>query len=218
MVVLWREDFEGVALGPNTDETLAESIAWSAGAPEGGVNDRSMMPAGGVTEWRGWAIADKDWWVRASGDQSRGQFARASGNVAVADPDEWHDAERPDGGAFDASLISAQVSLSGIAAGSGVLSFDSTWDPYDEMRATITVRYDGGEPMTIMEWTSRQGEESFHPKNANERVAVRIQNPEGAEQATFTFRLDRGDNDWFWAIDNLQLSGEVEGVTTGHER
>ncbi|UYV14065.1 MAG: fibronectin type III domain-containing protein [Phycisphaera sp.] len=209
ILILWKEDFEAVQLGPNTDETRTKAKAWSAGAPTGWTNDRSAMPQGGVTEWRGWAIANKEWWIQASGDQSRSQFTLGSGNLAVADPDEWYDAPIPDGGAFDAVMVSVPVKLDGIEPGSGILSFDSTWDPYDDMRATIMVSYDDAEPKEIMRWTSRQGEPTYHAKNPAERVVVPIQNPGGAGHAVFMFRLDQAENDWYWAIDNLMVSGHI---------
>ncbi|MCX5691615.1 MAG: alkaline phosphatase family protein, partial [Planctomycetota bacterium] len=90
-LVLLSEDFESVALGPNVDETLAGTNVWSATPPAGWSIDRTGVPSGGVTEWRGWNIASRSWWSDAAGNQNRSLFTKGIGAVAVADPDEWSD-------------------------------------------------------------------------------------------------------------------------------
>ncbi|MHC4586509.1 MAG: hypothetical protein ACYS3N_18410, partial [Planctomycetota bacterium] len=98
--VLFAEDFEGLVLGPNIDETLAGDAVWTDTPPEGWTIDESSIPGigmdetDGVTEWAGWAFTDKAWWTEAAEDQGRSLFELGSGTVAVADPDEWSDDER----------------------------------------------------------------------------------------------------------------------------
>ncbi|MCP4263029.1 MAG: hypothetical protein GY774_36780, partial [Planctomycetes bacterium] len=92
--VLFAENFEGLVLGPNVDETLVGEAVWTDTPPEDWTVDESGIPGlgmdatDGVTEWAGWAFADKAWWIEAAEDQNRSQFELASGIVAVADPDE----------------------------------------------------------------------------------------------------------------------------------
>src|SRR5687768_1040011 len=92
-VDLLFEDCESVALGPIVTHgvLLREREAWSATPPPGWVTDNSGMPAGvlsdpnnGVTEFEGWTVVDKNWWLAAAGDQGRTGFLNALGSVAVA--------------------------------------------------------------------------------------------------------------------------------------
>ena len=102
---LFAEDFEGLVLGPNVDESLAGEEVWTETPPEGWMIDESGIPGIGdpamdsVTEWAGWAFTYKDWWVQTAGDQDRSQFTLGVGTVAVADPDEWDDQTHADSAA-----------------------------------------------------------------------------------------------------------------------
>jgi hypothetical protein len=76
-IVLLAEDFEGLPLGPSIDEGINQGVAgenvWTDTPPEGWTIDESGIPGigdpatDGVTEWAGWAFANKDWWSRRSG-------------------------------------------------------------------------------------------------------------------------------------------------------
>ncbi|MBL7146503.1 MAG: hypothetical protein ISS76_19845, partial [Phycisphaerae bacterium] len=137
--VLFAEDFEGLALGPNVDESLAGDAVWTDTPPEGWIVDESGIPGismdatDGITEWAGWAFADKAWWIEAAGDQDRSLFELGSGIVAVADPDEWDDGERlpipiavdP----YDTWLTTPAIKIAGVEAGTLELKFDSSWRP-----------------------------------------------------------------------------------------
>ena len=99
-VDLFFEDFEGVTLGPIVTHgvLLRDRAAWSATPPAGWVTDNSGMPPAvmsdpnnGVTEFEGWSIVDKNWWINAAGFQQRESFISALGNVAVADNDTHDD-------------------------------------------------------------------------------------------------------------------------------
>ena len=49
-----------------------------------GIDDQGNFVEGvGVTEWKGWSFADKDWWVQAAGDQRRSEFELGEGAVAI---------------------------------------------------------------------------------------------------------------------------------------
>ena len=66
--------------------------------------------------------------------------------------------------------------------------------------------YDGGEPREVLRWESTAGA-NHKPAAPNERVIVELDNPEGAKSAVLTFELADAANDWYWAIDNLRLTG-----------
>jgi hypothetical protein len=203
-VVVLTEDFESVVLGPNLDETLAGTNVWSATPPSGWSVDRSLMPAGGVREWRGWSIASRAWWSQAAGDQGRSQFGKGLGAVAIADPDEWFDLPR-DPGLFDSSISTRSISLAGVKPGTATLYVDSSWLPEDNQTATISVRYDAQSPVTVLRWTSASGPD-FKPDATNETIALPLNNPAGAAAMTITFRLSNAGNNWWWALDNLQVT------------
>ena len=134
---LFSENFDGLVLGPNVDETLANAQAWTGTPPAGWMVDDSGVPfmadsTRGVTEWEGWSFANKDWWVSAAGDQQRGEFALGQGTVAVADPDEWDDKGNPINGTpfagyYNALFKTPAISLAGAASGTVKLTFSSSW-------------------------------------------------------------------------------------------
>jgi len=222
-VVLFAEDFEGLALGPNVDESLAGDAVWTDTPPEGWTVDESGIPGigidaiDGVTEWAGWAFTDKAWWTEAAGDQDRSLFELGSGTVAVADPDEWDDGERLplpiEADPYDTWLTTPEIKISGSEAGTLELKFDSSWRPeFDSnyhQTANITASFDGGDLVEVMLWESDEASANFHPYATNETVIVNLDNPEGAKKVVLTFGLFDAGNDWWWAIDNLEVSAVV---------
>jgi hypothetical protein len=210
--VLLAEDFESVALGPNVDETLAGSQVWSGTPPAGWSVDDSGVPgvgdpSEGVTEWEGWAFTERSWWTSAAGDQNRSQFTRGQGTIAVADPDEWDDRGNPEAiGSYNAAMSTPPISLVGIQPSSLRVAFDSSWRPEGLQQARVTAAFDGDQPATVMQWDSFAGP-TFKPDATNERVVISIDNPPGASQATLTFWVLDARNNWWWAIDNVDVSG-----------
>lgn len=92
-------------------------------------------PNYGVDEWEGWSFANKDFWIYASGDQSRSTFTKASGNVAVADGDEWDDLRKdaagtdiPLQGYMNTEMKSANINVSAYQGQTLTLTFDSSYD------------------------------------------------------------------------------------------
>ena len=138
-------------------------------------------------------------------DQLRSQFTNASGNVAVADPDEWDDLGTPNPetlGTYNTFLSTGPIPISGLGAGVLKLGFDSSWRDEDNQRANVTVSYDGGPAIEILRWTSTAGPD-FHDDAPNEAVEIDLNNPGGAATAEITFGMEDAGNDWWWAIDNV---------------
>ena len=124
---LFAEDFEGLTLREPVDEgTGAGTAVWTDTPPEGwDVENGAGMPQG-TTEWQGWTFADADWWSATAGDQARSEFTKASGTVAVADPDEWDDFNdgSQNGHDFDSTLKTPVIALGGdgsAAAAAGIV-------------------------------------------------------------------------------------------------
>jgi len=203
--------------------------------PRPGVSCGTCGNNEGVYEWEGWSYVNKDWWVSVAGDQNRSQFTLGLGNVAVADPDEWDDRGNPDVncGYYNAFMSTPGVEIGNAAPGTLSLRFDSSWRPegFDDGAATnnqtaiIKAFYTVGgveQPgVEVLHWDSDdQGLEAgdyFKPDATNESVTLtdaQLQVPAGATSVRFEFSLTNAGNDWWWAIDNVGVSGDVGGTVT----
>ncbi|MHC4351957.1 MAG: LamG domain-containing protein [Planctomycetota bacterium] len=208
--IVLSEDFEGLPLGPNVDETVAGDAVWTKTAPEGWILDDSGVPglndpANGVAEWAGWSFADNDWWASVD-DQRRSEFELAIGAVAVADSDEYDDKGNPVG-TYNAFMSTPPIDISELEAGTVELLFDSSWRPESSQTANITASYDGGDPIEVMRWESNSSSPFFHDHSTNETATVPLDNPEGAQVVVLTFGYFDASNNWWWAIDNVVVSG-----------
>jgi hypothetical protein len=224
--VLLEEDFEGLPLGPNVEEAVSGDAVWTNIPPDGWFNDNSDVPGvgdpatDGVTEWAGWAFADKDWWTRAAEDQRRSEFTLGQGTVAIADGDEWDDAAHPavpGTGTFDVWLHTRPIDVSNAKPGTIQLKFDSSWRPeYDSnyhQTANIRVSFDGGELIEILRWESDSASPNYKDDNStNETIILNIANPAGAQSMVIIFGYFDAGNDWWWAIDNILITGQWSGV------
>lgn len=216
-------------------ETFVRPNSFTKDAPAGWNVDNSATPADtlgdnnvGVFEWEGWSFATEDFWTFADGS-GRGDFDNASGVFAIADGDEWDDLGDPtDLGELNTLLETPLLDVSGLADGERLgIKFDSSWRAEDDQTAVLTVSLDGGSPTEILRWESPEtldpsgtpGDPSddvpnpfFHDDDTNESVFVEI-DPAGASTAQFAFRYI-GTNDWWWAVDNVQV-GAVPEPSTG---
>lgn len=211
IITLFEEGFDDVPLGPAVDEPAAGN-AWNATGPDGWSIDRSQMPTGGVTEWRGWSFADKGFWVQVAGDQGRSGFAGGIGTVLVADPDEWHDAPKGPGN-FTSAVSTPAIDLRDAKAGTARLVANSSWAAEGTQRARLTAAFDGGAPITIFVWESSAGD-NFKPTNADELLDIPLNNPAGAESMVLTFHLEDAGNNWYWALDNIRVISEPKAPRT----
>ena len=218
----YYEDFEEVELGPNVDEGIPTPVdnVWT-NQPPAGWSIENMVPGqdedndfNGVTEWIGWSFTNKDWWVGVAGDQDRSTFTLGQGTVMVADPDEWDDAAHPDSaseGWYNTYISTSEISLEGVDANSVKLKFDSSWRPeFDDnyqQTGNITVSYDGGPEIEVLLWESDELSEFFKEYATNETVTLDLDNPDGAQSMVITFGLFDAGNDWWWAIDNIEITG-----------
>ena len=227
--VLLSEDFESLPLGPNVDEGTAGEAVWTDIPPAGWFNDASGVPGiedpgtDGVTEWAGWGFADKEWWITTAGDQDRSTFDLGQGTVAIADPDEWDDAGHPKdypANTYDVWLSTNPIDLATSKAGTVHLKFDSSWRPeHDDdyhQSAKITVSFDGGEPVELMLWVSDSSSPNYKDYATNETIDIDIDNPAGATSMVITFGLFDAGNDWWWAIDNIEVTSQFSAISAYH--
>jgi hypothetical protein len=228
---LLTQNFEFLPLDPFVSEGGGDGTDYTLTPPLNFSVDNSTLPAGGVAEWAGWSFADKGSWTRAAGDQARSAFTLGAGKVAVADSDEYDDS--PSGAAFDSKFLTRPIKLDGVTPNSVVLEFDSSFRPEDSQIGTLDVRFDGGPWVNLLTLnptntsnTAPSG--TFVNASINERLVsgtttgvstdlfggatfAAVNNPAGASTMEFRWGVT-GDNDWWWAIDNLLVKGEVAGT------
>lgn len=226
--VLYFENFDDIALGPNLEEGIftgeggPQTNVWTPDFPAGW--DRSFsLPGVGVREWQGWHIADGQWWQFTCGDQRRSEFtlpARGGlsrGGVAIADPDEWDDFDAnglpPAGqGTFDGFMTTPAISLDGVEPGTLSISFFSSWRDETPQQAALDVSFDGGATFSpVFVWSSDPASPDFKNDAPNEIVTYAVANPAGATSARFRFALTQAGNNWWWAVDSIQVSGDRPG-------
>jgi hypothetical protein len=222
--VLLSENFESLVLGPNVEEGIitgsggAREAVVTKTAPAGWMIDNSGMnglgdpTTDGVVEWAGWSFANREWWASTAGDQTRTRFLKGTGTVAIADGDEWDDQPRA-AGQMNTLLTTRDIDVAGLAANSVVLKFDSSWRPEAPQKAVIRVSFDGAAPIEVLRWTAEAGP-TFHPDSQNETVSFRINNPATASKMKITFGYIDAGNNWWWAIDNIEVSGDRVGHDT----
>ena len=201
--IFYAENFDSLELGPfvSDSESGGDGTDWTATAPEGWVialGDDHGPTAGGddVVEFDGWTFLDPASWNATAG-QDRGQFTKGTGVVAVGDSDEYDDKADAK---FNASLSTPEINISGAAAGSLVLTYDSSWRQ-EPQQGKVTVAFDGGDAVTLLELTPDT------PTGYNDTVSLSLNNPAGANTAVVTWD-HQGHNNWWWAIDNIMVTGE----------
>lgn len=221
---LLTQNFDYQALGAQVFETTGNGLDWTPTPPDGFISELNnpAMAGVGVPEWRGWTVARKEFWASAGG-QDRNLFANSSGNVAVGDTDEYDDglgAVRP----FRSTLKTKAVDLTGVAANSMKLEFDSSFRPENSQIGQLSVSFDGGTTFTqLLELnpTNTDNDAPFARGNINERLvtggttgggaAIGSVNNPATGTAIFSYYTE-GGNDFWWAIDNLKITGDIVGV------
>ncbi|MFE3900542.1 alkaline phosphatase family protein [Streptomyces sp. NPDC059153] len=173
------------------DETglPADAKGWTNTAPDGWSIDNSRMPAGGVTEWRGWSFATDEFWTGAERGQGRETNVRARNVFAVADSDEWDD-KAHDAGQFDSTLVSPAYKLNGAAK--ATVSYATDYRVDGPQTGDVYVSYDGGAPQLVKSYRS--------DANTVERLELAV--PAGAKSARLSFRYT-GTNSAFWTVDQV---------------
>ncbi|WP_371098379.1 alkaline phosphatase family protein [Streptomyces sanglieri] len=173
------------------DETglPADAKGWTSAAPEGWSIDNSKMPAGGVTEWRGWSFATDEFWTNAERGQGRETNVRARDVFAVADSDEWDD-KAHGAGQFDSTLVSPAYKLNGAAK--ATVSYATNYRVDGPQTGDVYVSYDGGAPQPVKSYRA--------DSNTVERLELAV--PRGAGTARLSFRYT-GTNSAFWTVDQV---------------
>jgi hypothetical protein len=77
---------------------------------------------------------------------------------------------------------------------------------FDSSSSRVTVAYDGGEPVTLLELTLKT------PTAYDEMVSLELNNPEGAKSAVVAWEYQGYDN--WWAVDNITVAADIEPEPT----
>ncbi len=146
------------------------------------------------------------------------------------------------GPAIDCGLMNTwmgtpTIDLTGVTAGSLAVVFDSSWRPegFDDtptnnqtaiIRAIYTVGGVDQPAVEVMRWDSDNNGLApgnyYKPDATNETVTLvnaftdeshpGLNVPVGATAVRFEFGLVEAANDWWWAIDNIRVIGDVGGT------
>ncbi|NEB75876.1 phospholipase C, phosphocholine-specific, partial [Streptomyces sp. SID14478] len=198
---LLDEDFESLA-GALTP--LDGVPGWTATAPAGwSVVNAPGMPQG-TARLQGWTFHTKRAWAPAG--QDRGNFSRALGVLAVADPDDWDDTGSPSAkGTFDSTLVSPAVALPP-GARKLYVSFDSHYRQEAPQKASVSASFDTGEEVRLLFYSGdATGNDNAGHDVENTYVAKELTPPTGATKVTLKFRMYDAGNNWFWAVDHVRV-------------
>ena len=140
------ENFDSLAgsLQPRTTETgiPADLLGWTHTAPSGWtVTSADSMTGKGMDEWRGWSFATPQFWTAAQTGQGRESFTKAGGVLAVAENDEWDDANSPADQLFESTLTSPAYSVAGKSK--VYVNYDQNYRQTGPQVAAADVSFDG---------------------------------------------------------------------------
>ena len=131
----------------------------------------------------------------------------------LADPDEWDDVQFPDGsspddyGTWNGFLTTPEISIKGVQEGSLVLHFDLSWRPEDTQTAVVSVSYDGSDWIEVRRFESDEASDHYEPDTQNWTLNILLNNPAATDTARIRFALIDSTNDWWWAVDNIEVYG-----------
>jgi hypothetical protein len=236
--VLFSEDFNNLELREAVSdlEVLDMGEVWTDVPPAGWVRDNDDTPlpdpddpAVGPDEFYGFTFVDWEWWVQTAEDQERSFFTSGDGVIMVADPDEYDDLPKVDGrdldegggvgfaDAMNVFITTPPISLNGYDRSTAQLSFDNSFRPYDLMTGLVDVSFNNGDTwenlLTLDTDSFADGNSSL--ERVDERVELDLGAPESAANVMFRFGLINAGNDWWWAVDNIQVTADPGGGLGG---
>ncbi|MFO0897519.1 MAG: Ig-like domain-containing protein [Pirellulales bacterium] len=173
-------------------------------------------------EYNGWTQLDKNFWIAQQGSQGRDVWELGQGTVAVMDPDAFSDFATIPNHNLEAYTTLPPIHLTDIAANSVRLDFDSSFRPEtprldDEhpdwigQTGLLDVSFDGGatwDNVLLQNTETAGGQGSL--EHANEHLTINIPNPAGGSLLV-RFGIVNATNDWWWAIDNIKVTGNAVG-------
>ncbi len=214
---LLAENFEGLTLGPFVSRANGDGTDFTVDLPAGWVRDNTTTPAPApeAPEYFGFQAMDVDSWVAEAG-QARNSFAKggvgAHGTVLVADADQFDDQTGIEPDLMNVFLSTKPMSLAGVAASTVTVRFDSSFRPYDGMTGLVDVSFNNGASFSnLLTLTTDNSGGNSSLSRANESVELPVNNPAGGSMIV-RFGLTAAGNDWWWALDNINVNTPVDLV------
>ena len=204
--MILEENFESLVLGPfeSGTESGGDGTDWTSTTPLGWTRDNGATPVGSPAEFLGFTFLDKNSWIATEGNQERAQFVLGTGTVMVADPDAYDDGTNVDTGLFNAYMRTSPVSMLGVTANSINVQFDSSFRAEETQIALLDVSYDGG--TSFINLLTYDGAIVPDQERINEHLSFDLNNPASGDMV-LRFGLVNASNDWWWAVDNVKISG-----------
>ena len=146
----------------------------------------------GEARWNGWTISDVRHWTWAAGTDERHYFTQGHDQFAIIDSKQQRLAERD---SMDARMSTAPIDIAG--QNKVALEFDQHYrQGKDGQQAQVAVGFDGGEPEVVDRLTSDR-------YSSHEYFELDV--PEGAKTMQVTFSYLGGNDDYWWAVDNVAV-------------
>ena len=238
--LIYLEDFESVTLKPvvRVRNTIVDaSAAWTDELPTGYTRSNTDNTVDPVVvtpvstppapEYYGWNIWNIDSWISEQG-QSRTDFTKGGagkkGRVFVADGDGYDDFVGIEPDLMRTAFTTRPISLRGVLENSARLEFDSSFRPENGSdQAIASVSFDNGATWTqLLDYKVDNVATVEYPNGryptgdrsrTNEHLVFNLNNPADAQSMQVRFFYKAG-NDWWWAIDNVQVTGHKTDRTT----
>lgn len=205
--ILLSENFEGLPLVPyaSPTESGGDGTDWTNVPPTGWVRDQGTTPVGNPVEFFGWTFHDRNSWTITEGDQLRSAWVGGSGTVMVADPDAYDDGTNVDETLYNVNILTPVISLTDVAANSVLIAFDSSFRAEEPMIATLDVTFNG---TTFTNLLTYDGNILPDGDLFNDPISIAVNNPSSGTMR-FRFGMNNASNDWWWAVDNIVITGTV---------
>ncbi len=207
-ITLLSENFEGLSRGPYASPTEIPSAGgqdWTDQLPANWQMTFSG-PLGNPIEFQGWRVHNVDSWIATEEDQGRSTWSNPgvgqNGAVLLVDPDAYDDGTNIDVGLFNSWITTPPVDLSGITPGSVKIAFDSFWRSEVTQIGTLDVSFDGG--VNYENLLTYDSNLLTSGAIIDQREIIDIDNP-GSGTMLFRFGMTEASNNWWWAIDNVEV-------------
>ena len=181
---LYFESFDGVANPAHFTHDLPEG--WS---------QKVSGVTSGEARWNGWTVSDVRHWTWAAGTDERHFFTQGHDQFAIIDSKQQRLAERD---SMDARMNTAPIDVAG--QDTVALEFDQHYrQGKDGQHAQVAVSFDGGEPEVVDKLT--------HDRYSSHEY-FELDVPEGAKTMQVTFGYLGGNDDYWWAVDNVAVRAQ----------
>ncbi|MCG7295248.1 metallophosphoesterase, partial [Corynebacterium sp. ACRPY] len=159
--------------------------------PEGWSQDVDGVTSG-EARWNGWTVSDVRHWTWAAGTDERHFFTQGHDQFAIIDSKQQRLAERD---SMDARMTTEPIDIAGQSK--VALEFDQHYRQGKKgQTALVAVGFDGGKPEVVDRLTSDR-------YSSHEYFELDV--PEGAKTMQVTFSYLGGNDDYWWAVDNVAV-------------